>query len=187
MASYYDRWREMIPESHWASTDPALTAFYRALARQADALIAAIHAGFTWLSPVAADEEGLSRWERLLLLSSEGTLDERRARVIARLADYGTIRKEVLAAIAEAFGAKVVIEEIPAEYKFRVHFREPLGEPPYVNELRAIYDEVKRATWQYEFVYTFNKWADWAGRTWGQLVTAGVTWLQMQSGDPSAV
>lgn len=184
---YYERWRQMIPESHWASTDPGMTAFYQALAQQADDLIAAIHAGMTWISPVDADADGLARWEALLLIGADGTLEERRARVIARLADYGTIRTEVLEAIAQAFGATVVIEEVPAEYKFVVHFRNPLGEPPYVNELRAVYDEVKRATWQYEFSYTFRLWSEWTGKSWGQLKAAGITWLDMQAGDPSSV
>lgn len=184
---YYDRWREMIPTGHWAHNDPVLSAFYQALAEQADDLVVAIHAARSWLNPTSADVDGLTRWELLLGIGSEGDLETRRARVIARLTEHGTIRTEVLAAIAEAFGATVVIEEVPAQYLFRVHFRQPLGQPPYVDDLRAVYDEIKRATWQYEFAYTFNTWAAWSGKTWKQIMDADLTWLQMQSVDPVTI
>jgi hypothetical protein len=177
----------MIPAAHWAHSDHYLTTFYQAMARQADDLVSAIQAGFTYLNPRNADAEGLSRWEQLLGIGSDGDLESRRVRVTARLIGYGTIRKEVLQAIAEAFGARVTIEEIPAQYKFRVKFQSPMGVPSYASDLQAVYDEVKRATWQYEFAYAFRTWADWSGFTWGQLAAAGLTWGDLQTVDPSTV
>lgn len=181
---YLERWREIIPPGHWAQGDPALTAFYTALAQQADELVAGIHAAVTWLSPRNADAEGLSRWEKLLGIGSDGSLETRRSRVMARLVGYGTIRREVLAAIAAAFGATVTIEEIPDQYKFIVRFQSPLGEPPYAADLQRVYDEVGRATWQYEIIYVFSTWADWSVRTWGEIQGAGLTWEQMRSTTP---
>lgn len=181
---FFERWREMIPPSHWAHDDPVLNAFYTALAQQADDLVAAIHAAASWLSPRNADAEGISRWEKLLGIGSDGDLETRRSRVQARLVGYGTIRKEVLAAIAAAFGATVTIEEVPTEYKFIVHFQSPLGEPAYAADLQRVYDEVGRATWQYEIIYVFSTWADWSGKTWAEIQAMGLTWNQMRTTTP---
>jgi len=184
---YRDLWRQLIPTGHWAEDDPVLNAFYAALAQQADNLIAAIHAGATYLSPASCDADGLARWETLLGLGSDGDLATRRARVQARLVGYGTIRKPVLEAIATAFGASALVEELPAQYKFVVHLTSPLGVPPYDAEMRAVYDEVKRATWQYDITYTFNTWGAWKGHTWGQLTAAGLTWGQLKTVNPATI
>lgn len=184
---YFDRWRSMIPKGHWAEGDPALDAFYTALASQCDDLVAAIHAAVTYLSPADADADGLTRWEQLLAIGSDGDLATRRMRIQHRLAGYGTIRTEVLAAIAQAYGAQVQIEEIPAQYKFVVHFQSPMGVPSYDAELRSAYDQAKRATWDYEFVYIYNVWADTKTKTWAQIKAAGLTWGQLKTTDLTTI
>src|SRR5690606_11212253 len=124
---------------------------------------------------------GLAFWEQELGLKTNisKTLEERREIILARLQGIGTVTKDVIKRIAEAFsGGEVEVIEYPAEHRFVVKFVGTIGIPKNIASFIEIIEDLKPAHLVYSLEYTFAKW-DWVKElTWAEAGT--MTWNQLK-------
>lgn len=100
----------------------------------------------------------LPRYERIFGLptNTTETVEDRRARIIARLLGQGTTTPAMLKAIASNYySGEVHIIEHPRDHHFDVELTGPLAMPVSWEGLKAAINEVKPAhlTYDYTFVY----------------------------------
>lgn len=137
-----------------------------------------------------ATEEGLSRWEEFVGLSSYAgkPLDQRRSRIISKLRGYGTVTVNLIRNVAESYVyGTVEVTENPAAYSFTIKFVDPRGIPPNLDDLKAAIEEIKPAHLSVEYQFTYTVWGELNtfGKTWGDLNTLGLTWEQLKTWRPA--
>ena len=101
---------------------------------------------------------GLERHEKILGLptDSESSMEDRRSRIIAKLAGQGTVTKALIQHVASSFtNGEVEVIEHPEQYSFDVRFIRVLGTPPNMADLSAALDEIKPAHLVYQYLYRY--------------------------------
>lgn len=112
---------------------------------------------------------GLSRWERMLALTSDTDKSYaiRREMIKAKLRGNGTTTPEMIRRTASAFsGGDVEVVEVPGAYSFEVRFVGTLGIPVNMAGLIQIMEEIKPAHLDYSFVYSYTWWDSLKQLTW---------------------
>lgn len=123
----------------------------------------------------------LGRWERELGVSVDPSksLATRRELISAKLRGIGTTTPQMIQRTASAFsGGDVMVEEVPAEYRFVVRFVGTLGIPSNMAGLIQILEEIKPAHLAYEFAYTYTYWSTLQAITWNQAQSK--TWDELR-------
>lgn len=101
---------------------------------------------------------GLERHEQILGLptDSKSSIEDRRSRIIAKLAGQGTVTKELIRHVALSFtNGEVEVIEHPEQYSFDVRFIGVLGTPPNMTDLSDALDEIKPAHLVYQYLYRY--------------------------------
>lgn len=101
---------------------------------------------------------GLELWERALGISIEKdkALAFRRSRIESKLRSQGVTTKAMIKNAAESFSNGLVeIIEHPEIYRFDVKFVGTMGNPPNMEDLTAMIEEIKPAHLAYQYIYTF--------------------------------
>ena len=112
---------------------------------------------------------GLSRWERMLALTTDTdkSYATRREMIKAKLRGNGTTSPEMIQRTAYAFsGGDVEVVEVPGAYSFEVRFVGTLGIPANMAGLIQIMEEIKPAHLDYTFVFSYTWWDSIKALTW---------------------
>lgn len=109
-----------------------------------------------------ATEEGLTRWEEFVGLSSYAgkPLDQRRSRIISKLRGMGTVTVQLIQNVAESYVyGHVAVTEHPETYSFTIKFVDDLGVPPNLQDLKDAIEEIKptHLAIVYEYKYLLIK------------------------------
>lgn len=134
-----------------------------------------------------ATEEGLSRWEEFVGLSSYAgkPLDQRRSRIISKLRGMGTVTVNLIKNVAESYvyGAVEVLEN-PAQYSFTIRFIDARGIPPNLDDIKMAIEEIKPAHLAviYEFRYLIWDELDSRAITWDELDALNLPWDEFETG-----
>lgn len=109
-----------------------------------------------------ATEEGLSRWEEFVGLSSYAgkPLDQRRSRIISKLRGMGAVTVALIQNVAESYVyGTVAVTDHPETYSFTIKFVDALGIPPNLQDLKDAIEEIKPAHLAvvYEYKYLLIK------------------------------
>lgn len=96
---------------------------------------------FLQVLPQTATEWGISLWEKRIgiLTNTSKTLEERRARVLAKLVNKGTTTVEVIKQICRNFASEVEVVQHNSDYYFEVNLLSSLGFP---YSLEGMYDSI---------------------------------------------
>jgi len=134
-----------------------------------------------------ATEEGLSRWEEFVGLSSYAgkPLDQRRSRIISKLRGMGTVTVSLIKNVAESYTyGTVEVTERPELYSFTVTFSDKHGIPPNYTDLQAAIEEIKPAHLAVNYVLRYLIWdeLDAAALTWEALDAKALTWDEFETG-----
>jgi hypothetical protein len=124
---------------------------------------------------------GLSRWERMLALTSDTDKPyaARREMIKAKLRGSGTTTPEMIQRTASAFsGGEVEVVEVPGAYSFEVHFVGTLGIPANMAGLIQMMEEIKPAHLDYTFVYSYTWWDSLKSLTWEN--ASNRTWNELR-------
>ena len=127
---------------------------------------------------------GLNLWEQLFNLPTNESLsyERRREILMAKRRGTGTVTKEMIKNVCEAFsGGEVSVIEYPKEYRFVIQFIGVMGIPPNMAGLINAINEIKPAHLDYSFKYTYTTWGmvsnltwgDVQNKTWGEIKTYG--------------
>ncbi|OOM71096.1 hypothetical protein CLPUN_50880 [Clostridium puniceum] len=94
---------------------------------------------FLQILPQTATEWGISLWEKRIGISTNTskTLEERRARVLAKLINRSTTTVETIKQICRSFASEVEVIQHNDEYYFEVNLLSNLG---FSYELKSMYD-----------------------------------------------
>jgi len=125
---------------------------------------------------------GLEFWEKFLGLPVDKTKTDvsRREKIKAKLRGCGTVTKEFLKNVANAFvNGEIDIIEYPGEYKFVIKFVGTKGVPQNIGNLTEIIEEIKPAHLNYEYQYTYNVWSFLTSKVWNDLTP--YTWDQIRT------
>ncbi len=129
-----------------------------------------------------ATEEGLTRWEQFVGLSSYTgkPLDQRRSRVISKLRGMGTVTVAMMQNVAESYVyGHVAVTEHPEVCSFTIKFVDPYGIPPNLADVQAAIEEIKPAHLGVEYEFTYTTWGEVRALTWGQVKTG--TWGELKT------
>lgn len=101
---------------------------------------------------------GLALWEKALGLTEDNTIaiEDRRARIIAKLLGQGTATPQALQTLAKNYYAgEVRVLEYPEDYRFEVELSGPLELPVNWEGLKAAIDDIRPAhlAYEYRFIY----------------------------------
>ncbi|GIO63389.1 YmfQ family protein [Paenibacillus cineris] len=151
LPAYYESSR--IMQSVMGAKGSELDALYQALNEAADQFYVRTA---TW---------GLDRWEVELGIPTDRTkpLDQRRAVIESKLRGAGTFTGRLVKNVAEAYdGGTVEVSFQPAEWAFTVQFKDTLGIPPNLADLKAVIEEIKPAhlAVRFEFKYLLIREVD---------------------------
>jgi P2-related tail formation protein len=96
---------------------------------------------FLQILPQTATEWGISLWEKRIgiLTNTSKTLEERRARVLAKLVNKGTTTVEVIKQICRSFASEVEVVQHNSDYYFEINLLSSLGFP---YSLEGMYDSI---------------------------------------------
>lgn len=102
------------------------------------------------LFPSTADGRGLELWERAygIPIQTGQSLQQRRARVLAKVKGTGTTTVERVQGMAEAYWPDCLVEEITGEYLLRiviVMHGDQVGYVPYLSDFWSAINELKPA------------------------------------------
>jgi P2-related tail formation protein len=97
---------------------------------------------FLQILPQTATEWGISLWEKRIGISTNTakTLEERRARVLAKFINRSTTTVEVIKQVCRSFLSEVEVVEHNDEYYFKINLLSDLG---FSNELESMYDFIE--------------------------------------------
>ncbi len=102
---------------------------------------------------------GLQFWERELGEPTDltKTYEERRAILIAKLRGVGTVTREMVERVAQAYerGKIEVINEAAPDGTFTVRFIDTLGTPPQIADLMAAIERIKPAHLEALYAYRY--------------------------------
>lgn len=104
---------------------------------------------------------GLSRFESLFNVETDinKTYEERREILKARIRGSGTVTKELIKNVAQAFsGGEVEVIEDSSNYNFIIRFIGIRGIPKNMQGLINAIEEIKPAHLGYSFKYTYTTW-----------------------------
>lgn len=91
--------------------------------------------------PQTATEWGLSLWEKRIGIqtNTSKTIEERRARILAKLRNKGTTTVEVIKQICRSFASEVEVIQHNSDYYFEINLLSSAGFP---YELESMYDNI---------------------------------------------
>lgn len=91
--------------------------------------------------PQTATEWGLSLWEKRIGIqtNTSKTIEERRARILAKLRNKGTTTVEVIKQICRSFASEVEVIQHNSDYYFEINLLSNAGFP---YELESMYDNI---------------------------------------------
>jgi hypothetical protein len=115
---------------------------------------------------------GLSTWEENLGINTDliQSYEARREVIEAKLRGSGTVTKELLKDVSEAFsGGEVEIIENFSDYSFRVNFIGVKGIPKNMVGLIDSIEDIKPAHLGYSFKYTYTVWNFIEELTWQEV------------------
>lgn len=146
---------DMLPPRHQNSK--YTVDVQQAFTRQTEKLLQSKNDVFLQLN-VKSATWGLELWERALDISIEKDkpLAFRRSRIESKLRSQGVTTKAMIKNAAESFSNGLVeIIEHPEIYRFDVKFVGAIGNPPNMEDLTAMIEEIKPAHLAYQYIYTF--------------------------------
>lgn len=128
-----------------------------------------------------ATEEGLTRWEEFVGLSSYAgkPLDQRRSRIISKLRGMGTVTVAMIQNVAESYVyGHVTVTEHPETYSFTIKFVDPYGIPPNLDDVKAAIEEIKPAHLGVVYEFSYMTWDEFDAynKTWDQWDALNLTW-----------
>lgn len=134
-----------------------------------------------------ATEEGLSRWEEFVGLSSYAgkPLDQRRSRIISKLRGMGTVTINLIKNVAESYdGGTVEVTEQPELYQITITFVDTRGVPPNIEDLKEAIEEIIPAHLGVVYQYRYLIWdeLDALNLTWDELDALNLTWDEFETG-----
>ena len=90
---------------------------------------------------------GLKYWEEFVGINTNAnnSIEERRARVLAKLRGTGTTTVEIIKQICKSFINDVDVIEYPNNYNFKIHLKTHIGFPYNLESLYSSVGEVKPA------------------------------------------
>ena len=96
---------------------------------------------------VASATWGLSRWEEFVGFNTDTgkSIEERRARILAKLRGQGTTTVQMLTNVCKAYVEDVSIVEHPSKYFFDINLNSNKGFPNALEDLYESVDEIKPA------------------------------------------
>jgi uncharacterized protein YmfQ (DUF2313 family) len=96
---------------------------------------------FLQILPQTATEWGLSLWEKRIGIqtNTSKTIEERRARILAKLRNKGTTTVEVIKQICRSFASEVEVIQHNSDYYFEINLLSSAGFP---YELESMYDNI---------------------------------------------
>ena len=108
---------------------------------------------------ISTSDALLSRHERVFGLPSNSTeaVEDRRARIIARLLGQGTTTAKMLKALSSNYySGEVRIIEHPRDYRFEVELSGPLELPVNWDGLKAAIDDINPAHLEYDYSFVYQ-------------------------------
>lgn len=120
-------------------------------------------------------------WEKLLGIQTDlnKSYEERREIIKAKLRGAGTVTKNMIKNVAEAFsGGEAEVLENFSDYSFIIQFIGIKGIPKNMEGLIEIIETIKPAHLGYSFKYTYTWWNKLKELTWSQSKTK--TWNDLK-------
>ncbi|MEK3733687.1 MULTISPECIES: YmfQ family protein [Paenibacillus] len=100
----------------------------------------------------------LSRYEQDLNIPVHLSkpLEQRRSVVISKMRGSGKVSASMLKNVAQAYErGSIEVTVQPAEYKVTIHFRDTVGLPPNLGDLKAAMEEIKPAHMMVEYALRY--------------------------------
>ncbi|MFT8350093.1 putative phage tail protein [Clostridium saccharoperbutylacetonicum] len=97
--------------------------------------------------PQTATEWGLSLWEKRIGIqtNTSKTIEERRARILAKLRNKGTTTVEVIKQICRSFASEVEVIQHNSDYYFEINLLSGAGFPYELESMYEIIETIKPA------------------------------------------
>lgn len=102
---------------------------------------------FLQILPQTATEWGIKLWEKRvgIITNTSKTIEERRARILAKLRNKGTTTVEVIKQICRSFASDVEVAQYNSDYYFEINLLSSTGFPYELESMYDLIDIVKPA------------------------------------------
>ncbi|WP_127593436.1 YmfQ family protein [Paenibacillus lautus] len=114
----------------------------------------------------------LSRYEQDLNIpvNLSKPIEQRRSVVISKMRGSGKVSASMLKNVAQAYErGSIEVSVQPAEYKVTIHFRDTLGIPPNLSDLKSAIEEIKPAHMAVDYALRYLTIAEVEGMTFEEI------------------